>query len=313
MNICREAANISTRFERLNNDLKRRYYIKNIERINTIMEHTPGFYGSFGTGYPFYVLNDKLEGELPIINEQIRYNNELIDAVGNSKVWECEDCLNTRGIRMSDLKSICLPCPRVNNNIKPRKMINRLPDIDMWMICHDDLIESAKTTLSSLFNSYNMYTSDINPVRTVKEVGKIVNDLETGKMPKEMLPLDIHIIGYNEFASLLDEIPFSILYAMEENNTPYLPIHPISLRKTWQYDDVAYNFVLDFLFSLTPFNWEKKLYKKLEISRKVVYETFSNEDLQGILDKVSPDSLKRRMENESLKKGYERRLTLWRK
>mgnify|MGYP003314987571 CR=1 FL=1 len=79
MNTCKKAADASTRFERLNNDLKRRYFIKNMERINMIMEHTPGYCGSFGTGYPFYVLDDKFQGELPIIEEQIRYNNELYE------------------------------------------------------------------------------------------------------------------------------------------------------------------------------------------------------------------------------------------
>ena len=69
MNTCKKAADASTRFERLNNDLKRRYFIKNMERINMIMEHTPGYCGSFGTGYPFYVLDDKFQGELPIIEE----------------------------------------------------------------------------------------------------------------------------------------------------------------------------------------------------------------------------------------------------
>ena len=103
MNTCMKAADASTRFERLNNDLKRRYFIKNMERINMIMEHTPGYCGSFGTGYPFYVLDDNLQGQLPIINEQIRYNTELYDAASGKEGWACEECLNTRGSRMPDL------------------------------------------------------------------------------------------------------------------------------------------------------------------------------------------------------------------
>ena len=56
MNTCVKAADASTRFERLNNDLKRRYLIRNIDTINSIMSRMPGYKGSFGTGYPFYVL-----------------------------------------------------------------------------------------------------------------------------------------------------------------------------------------------------------------------------------------------------------------
>ena len=77
MNTCVKAADVSTRFEKLNNELKRKYLIKNIDRINMIMSHAPGYCGSFGTGYPFYVLDKNLEGELPVIEEQIRYNDEL--------------------------------------------------------------------------------------------------------------------------------------------------------------------------------------------------------------------------------------------
>lgn len=313
MNTCKKAADASTRFERLNNDLKRRYFIKNMERINMIMEHTPGYCGSFGTGYPFYVLDDKFQGELPIIEEQIRYNNELYDASLKINEWPCEECLNTRGSRMPDLKRFCKVCPQVDDVYKPRRVLNRLPDVDMWMICQDDKIEDAKRVMVELFKSYGMHTSDVDPVGSVDELDEIVTQLEEGKMPNKMLPLDVHIISYSEFASLLDEIPFAICNAMDTNVTPYLPIHPQSLRKTWQYDDTAYNFVLDFLLSMTPFNWERKLDRKLQLSRMVIGDMFTEEDLKAILEKVSPDSVKRRMETKQLQKSYERRVSTWKK
>ena len=313
MNTCMKAADASTRFERLNNDLKRRYFIKNMERINMIMEHTPGYCGSFGTGYPFYVLDDKFQGELPIIEEQIRYNNELYDASLKINEWPCEECLNTRGSRMPDLKRYCKVCPQVDDVYKPRRVLNRLPDVDMWMICQDDKIEDAKRVMVELFKSYGMHTSDVDPVGSVDELDEIVTQLEEGKMPNKMLPLDVHIISYSEFASLLDEIPFAICNAMDTNVTPYLPIHPQSLRKTWQYDDTAYNFVLDFLLSMTPFNWERKLDRKLQLSRMVIGDMFTEEDLKAILEKVSPDSVKRRMETKQLQKSYERRVSTWKK
>ncbi len=313
MNTCVKAADVSTRFENCNNDLKRKYLIKNINIINTIMSHTPGYCGSFGTGYPFYVLDENLEGNLPIINEQIRYNNELCDEANGISCWQCENCLNTRGSWMPDLKRICKPCPQVKDSIKPRKVINRLPDVDMWMICADGKLEEAKAGLVKLFDNYDMHTSDVDPVRTINEVSEIVSELEAGKMPKKMLPLDIHIIEYSKFASLLDEIPFSLLSAMEQGQVPYLPIHPVSLRKTWQYDDAAYNFALDYLLSLTPFNWEEKLQRKLELSKMVVGSSFTQEDFNEMLDKVSPDSVKRRFETPQLQKCYERRVESWKK
>ena len=313
MNTCVKAADVSTRFEKLNNELKRKYLIKNINRINMIMEHTPGYSGSFGTGYPFYVLDKNLEGQLPVIDEQIRYNDELHSEACGLDCWACENCLNTRGSRMPDLKTICKPCPQVKNSIKPRKVINRLPDIDMWMICEDGKVEEAKKTLVTLFDNYGMHTSDVDPVRTIDEMEDIVSDLESGKMPTKMLPLDIHIIEYSKFAGLLDEIPFSLLSAMEEGQVPYLPIHPQSLRKTWQYDDEAYNFVLDYIFSITPFNWERKLERKLNLSKQIISNSFSMDDLNEILMKVAPDSVKRRFETPHLQKTYEKRMESWKK
>ena len=313
MNTCVKAADVSTRFEKLNNELKRKYLIKNIDRINMIMSHTPGYCGSFGTGYPFYVLDKNLEGQLPVIQEQIRYNDELYSEACGLDCWTCENCLSTRGSWMPDLKRICKPCPQVKNSIKPRKVINRLPDVDMWMVCEDSKVEEAKKSLVKLFTNYSMQPSDIDPVYTINEMEDIVSDLEAGKMPTKMLPLDVHIIEYSKFASLLDEIPFSLLSAMEEGQVPYLPIHPQSLRKTWQYDDEAYNFALDYLFSITPFDWERKLMRKFELSKMIVGSSFSMDDLNAILMKVAPDSVKRRFETPQLQKTYEKRMESWKK
>lgn len=313
MNICEKAANVSTRFEECASDLKRKYLINNINMINIIMSYMPGYRGSFGTGYPFYVLDENLEGELPIIQEQIRYNNELYESAKDISSWPCENCLKTRGTKMPDLKQVCKPCPQIEDSIKPRKVINRLPDIDMWMICADDKIEKAKVGLAKLFEYYDMYTSDVDPVRTIYDVEDIVSDLEIGKMPSKKLPLDIHIIEYSKFASLLDAIPSSLLDAMDKKTIPYLPIHPISLRKTWQYDDMAYNFVLDYLLSIHPFNWEEKLEEKYAISKKIVVSSFTNEDLVEVLYSVAPDSVKKRFQTPQLKRRYERRLGLWKK
>ena len=49
MNTCVKAADVSTRFEKLNNELKRKYLIKNIDRINMIMSHAD-FMGVFQGG-----------------------------------------------------------------------------------------------------------------------------------------------------------------------------------------------------------------------------------------------------------------------
>ena len=85
INICRKVANISTEFELANTSLKRDYIVKNIELYNSIVKNLNICRGSFGTGYPFYALKKDLKGgTLPVIDEQIRYNNELIEDLYNT-------------------------------------------------------------------------------------------------------------------------------------------------------------------------------------------------------------------------------------
>lgn len=140
----------STDFEISNTDLKRKYILWNIEVFNILAKHVSVSKGTFGTGYPFYVLDNNLQGTLPIIPEQIRYNMQLVkDGKPFQKsIWLCKSCLEEKYSSMPDLKKICKPCPNVPKELKPRKIINRLPDIDMWLVCDDGSIEQAQTELT---------------------------------------------------------------------------------------------------------------------------------------------------------------------
>lgn len=80
-----DATNASTEYEKSNSDLKRRYLIKNIQEFNYITSLISVRRGSFGTGYPFYVLDKELNGQLPVIQEQIRYNKELLNRARTTK------------------------------------------------------------------------------------------------------------------------------------------------------------------------------------------------------------------------------------
>lgn len=315
-NICLEVVESSNKFEEnnfKNKDLKKMYIKKNIDIINSVMEHTTGYRGSFGTGYPFYAIDSDFKGDLPVIKEQIRYNEELRTTILNAKLkkWPCESCLPVNGPYMEDLKQICIPCPRLEKELKPRKVINRLPDIDMWMVCEDTKVEEAKKELKETFDQLGMHTSDVNPIQTFKEFKEIITDLEDGKMPIKMLPLDVHVVKYSELSNLLDQVPFTILNSSNLGEVPYLPILPDSLRKKWQKDDEAYNFTLDFLYSMTDFNFEEILKQRLDYTRNLVARQLTEEKSVEMLDLVSPDSVKRRFENKTLKKSYKRRINSW--
>ena len=310
---CIEAANISNTFELTNSDLKKRYILGNIKLANIIMQSVYGYRGSFGTGYPFYALGDNFEGQLPVIDEQLRYNNELINYAVNSgySTWPCAECLSKNYENMPNLKKECLPCSKVINELKPRKIINRLPDIDMWIVCDDDKIEKAKKTLCELFKIYRVTSSDIDPIQTVKDVGEIAELIKNGILPLKTLPIDFHIIGYSQLLALINEVPTTIKNALENGIKPYLPIQPISYRKVWQLDADPYNFINDFLINFTDFNFDPELKQALTNARLETSLVINEENLDDLLSNVLAPSTLRRFETPELANYCKRRIKRW--
>lgn len=299
----------STDFEKCNTDLKRKYIIWNIEVFNSLAAHVSVGKGSFGTGYPFYALDKNLEGELPVIPEQIRYNRQLVrDGQPVQKsIWLCRPCLEKKYSTMPDLKQICKPCPNVLNELKPRKIINRLQDIDMWLVCEDGSIEQAQGELTELFKQYDMRTSDLDPIKSIDEVSYITDMVKQGVFPKLFLPIDAHIIEYSELKDLIEQVPGELERAGKEGIKPYLPIHPKSYRKTWQYDDEAYNFIYDYLSAFTPFNFEANLQHTLDGTRGKVAKEFSTEQLFSfLLDSATKANFRRFQSGELEQRFYER-------
>lgn len=313
INICNKAANASNEFERNTSELKRRYLVHNIMLYNHIITKINGNCGSFGTGYPFYVLDENLTGQLPVIAEQIRYNNELISFAQNSghTNWFCFNCLLQNSNTMPDLKQICKPCPNMEDELKPRKILNRLPDIDMWMIYKDSHFDDVKEELTRLFREYNFHTSDVNPIQTIEDLTIITQDLERGIMPEKRLPLDAHIIDYQTISSLIEQVPFVLKQASIDSKTPYLPIHPLSYRKTWQYDDTAYNFIYDYLQSFTDFNFDENLKQLLIETRNIIAKSYSFEQLYQFLIASGPASAKNRYKTLALKQNFKERIDSW--
>ncbi len=279
MDYCEKSVEASTIFELNNTELKRLYILENIKKFNAIREkdEIPNISGTFGTGYPFYALDTNLEGQLPIIKEQI-----------------------------------CKPCPRIDSELKPRKIINRLPDIDMWMVTPKDNVEQLKEKMIAEFARLDLYPSDINPVITMQDVIKIGDDIKHGNMPNKNLPLDAHIIDKETLISLIEGVPKALNESVIEN-TPYLPIQPQSYRKKWQYDDEAYNFIYDFLSAFTPFNCDRDIMEALIDSREKVARDFTNDELFKFLYAAATEANKRRFESKSLRRVFNERVETWRK
>lgn len=313
INFTKEITEISNDFETNNSDLKRKYLIRNIYTFNFIASKIAASRGVFGTGYPFYALDKKLEGTLPIIKEQIRYNNELVEIAEISKFpsWTCAECLPKKFPTMPDLKQICKPCPNMDNGLKPRKIINRLPDLDMWMVCEDGHVRDASRELAILLEAYGFRTSDIDPIQTMKDVKSIADDLKAGKMPTELLPIDAHIVERSVLKNLIEQVPPTIEHSVMTGNVPYLPIHPLSYRKTWQYDDEAYNFVHDYLGSVTDISLDDELANLLKETRGKLTSEYSTEFLYRVLLSTSSGAFIRRHATPELQKVFEDKMEDW--
>ena len=313
IDIVKKAGHLSNIFEYNNTELKKQYIISNIILYNSIIDKLKSSSGTFGTGYPFYVFDKNFSGALPVIEEQIRYNNELIENAENSglKEWRCADCLNDRYNSMPDLKQICRACPNILKELKPRELIKRLPDLDMWMVCGDEDIMKVADNVSSLLYSSGFKTSDIDPVGTIYDLQEIVTSLQMGDMPNKKIPIDTHIIDKATLYTLICQIPDTIDYCSKHDIVPYLPIHPLSLRKTWQKDDMAYNFVFDYLYSFTEFNFDSKLQNVLNETRKYIAERYSFDELYKFLLQTGTEFVRQRQKTPRLKEVFDNRIESW--
>lgn len=308
-----EVEKASTDFEKTNTELKRKYLLWNIEAFNIIASKVHNNKGSFGTGYPFYALDENMEGTLPIIEEQVRYNRELVkDGKHYQKsIWECKECLKQRYATMPDLKVVCNPCPNMPQTLKPRKLINRLPDIDMWLVCEDGTTENAENELEKMFHEIGMDSSDINPVKTIDDVDEIVKGIKQGEFPHKYLPIDAHIVEYSYLKDLITQVPDAINEATKVGMVPYLPIAPKSYRKTWQYDDEAYNFIYDYLTAFTPFNFTPELNELNIETKKKLAQKYTPEQLYQIaLDTATKPNF-RRLQSVALEEIFEQKVENW--
>ena len=308
-----KTVNASNKFELTNTELKRQYIISNIILYNAIAQSISECKGTFGTGYPFYALNPDLTGALPIINEQLRYNNQLLEEAKTSTFdrWRCLECLKEKGITMENLKVMCKPCPGMDDELKPRKVINRLPDMDLWMMCDADKIETIKDPLQEALQRAGYKTSDVDPVSSIMDVCEIAETLQSGKMPKKKLPIDTNLKDAATLYALVYQIPDILDHSFRHGRIPYLPIHPLSLRKKWQKDDTAYNYVHDFLCSFTMLDMDPKMQKLVNEVRQYVAKKYDFNTLYQWTITTGTASVPRRFETPALKEYSRKKFESW--
>ena len=90
-----------------------------------------------------------------------------------------------------------------------------------------------------------------------------------------------------------------------------MPILPKSYRKSWQYDDEAYNFIYDYLSAFTSFGFNEELKENLETGRKIVVSKYSPQKLLEFLKQSATDSNFRRFQTKELEEIFLRKVEIW--
>ena len=301
-------ARLSSMYELENTSLKKAYMQQEIENIKNVFKLSSNYRGTFGTGYPFYAVGDDMKYDLPVILEQLRYNIELIEECRkqDTRLWACFNCLEEKIDEFPNLKIYCKHCTALSDELKPRKVINRIPDLDIWCVAKKRTTLKTCDELSHLLEQAALTTSDVNPLQTFKDLKEIVEAIQSGRMPTRHLPIDIHVVEEDILNNLIEMVPDSI----NRGNLDLL-IYPYSLRKKWDYEAEGYNFIRDFLGSFSdldlPIETQKKLYK----ARKELAERYSVEELYAILMETALDSTKRRHETVQLQKIFKEKVNRW--
>ena len=148
-------------------------------------------------------------------------------------------------------------------------------------------------------------------MQTIKDLDEITQSLKNGVMPRKFLPIDAHIIEYSRIKELIQRVPHELEQADNENRIPYLPIHPKSYRKTWQYDDTAYNFIYDFLSTFAEFNFDSSLDKVLTDTRSTIVKRFSSEQLHRFMLQSATEPSRRRNETIELYYVFSDKIKSW--
>lgn len=304
-------------------EIKKKYIQANYDLYREVGRASQHAVASFTTGYPGYNLS------LKEIDEQYRYNHELlkqIQALGIASMqWKCGGCLIKNYEKMPNLKQVCYPCTNTPAEVKPRKILNRLPDLDIWYVYDDSeafnshpndlgienrlmLMDELQTELAKR----NMHTSDISPITTINEMAEVSKALKNFSMPNIHLPVDVHIVGLEYLKNLIQNVPQYMALKLSNTSSENLKINPDSLRKTWEFDSDGYNFVFDFLlsFSVIPLSKlnrnypytqkEKELIELVNMIRSQVVQIFDEEEIMKVLLSVSGAPAQRRLQSQSL-------------
>jgi len=285
---------------------KGQYFDCQFDRFHDAMNTIQGVIGVFGTGYPFYARQDN--GAIADIPEMRRYQKSFQAAIHRDRLrsyggWLCGAC--ELACDLPDLKRYCKPCDSVD--FKPRDIFKALPDLDYWVIVDDApeiKLRQQEEEIQECARTATFEPSDRNIVQTLETTKYVMETVLRGFQPGATLPVDMHIITKTALLTCLKEAPDAI----RNGNT--VDIAPRSLHKVWEDTDEPYDFIKDFLFSLTPHTWkDSELMQVLSNTQRDVYDLIVDNPIRAVSDRAEKE--KRQLEAPGVAHCLRERIKSW--
>ena len=301
----RGALELSATFVADESVFKGKYLESEFEEFTEVASAVPGVIGTFATGYPFYA--QKPDGGIHNIPEIQRYIGEFNSKITEDEArgiggWLCGMC--DMVLELPDLKQACNPCDVVS--IKPRDIFRAMPDLDFWVIAEDKALGSdLEVSLQREVEQAGYVTSDVNILRAIDSATEVMTSVAKKSMPRERLPIDLHIVGFSQFADVLKRAPDAI--ARKE----MLPIAPRSWHKRWEPTDSPYDAAKDYLFSLTPGKLDNTYLRTLLTESRAATKKMIAEEEPADLVAARAAKEARQLQTPGVKSALRRRIASW--
>lgn len=300
-----QALETASEYTRDTTTMKGEYLQQQFDDFTSAVRAVPGYKGVFGTGYPFYAMKE--DGGTYDVPEITRYTRSFIpmvkkDAARQHGAWICGACQVESDL--PDLKTFCKPCDSVD--FKPRDIFKALPDLDFWVIVdpQDEPLETIEKIVEERVENAGFYTSDRDVAQAVDSTLFVMRTLQRGNTPTARLPLDLHVVTKDQLLACMNEVP----QALAQKVT--VPITPRSWHVEWEDADAPYDFVKDFLFSMTAQDWQDEdLWASLRTARHSA-RALIGDNIVAAVSAAAPKEA-RQLESPEVQDCLKRRVAEW--
>ncbi len=240
------------------------YMLREANQAAEALRQTPGVVAVLGTGHPFYAIDVSGEPiEVAEIGDFLAMTRAKVqaDAQRNHDKWPCTSCEIHRP--KPDLKQLCKPCDLVQ--FRPRDLFKALPDLDLFVVVGEHSGET-EARVEARMRSLGYQQSDISIAEGIRRSREVVGALVAGHVPREKLPIDIHLVSKEDFLAGMRRIV---------DGGKDVLIHERALRMGW--GDELMNLAFDLTFSMTEIGmYDLQFKQEFRHARRAIANAYSN-------------------------------------